>query len=67
MKIHSFDSFSACAYHPEVSPICLDATKCVFLGVFTLTETIFLKLWVKPMPQNAKSPLEVRRSKNAHV
>ena len=36
----------------------LDATKFVSLRVFTLTETICpVKIWAKPQPKNAKSPL----------
>lgn len=38
--------------------IYLDATKFVLLRVFTLTETICpAKIWAKPRPKNAKSPL----------
>ena len=45
--------------------ICLEATKCVLRSVFTLMETICLKMWEKPLPKNAKDPLpvDVRHSK----
>ena len=39
--------------------ICLDATKFVLLDFFTLIKTIYLKIWTKPLPKNAKSPLPV--------
>lgn len=44
---------------------CLDATAFVLLTVFTLLETIYLKICVKPLPMNAKRPpqVAVRRSK----
>ena len=42
------------------SPIvCLDGTKFVLLSVFTLIETIWPKMWAKPLSKNAKSPLPV--------
>ena len=46
--------------------ICLDATKFVLLhvSVFTVIATTCPKIWTKPLPMNAKSPLPVdeRRS-----
>ena len=43
------------------------ATKFVFLSVFTLKETIYLKMCAKPLPKNAESllPIDVRRSKTS--
>ena len=42
-----------------------DATTFVILSVFTLTETIYLKIRAHPLPKNEKRPLpvDVRRSK----
>ena len=34
--------------------VCLDATKFVYLSVFTFIETICAKIWAKPLPKNAK-------------
>lgn len=54
---------------PEVfasSPvICLDGDKFVLLSVVIPLEMIFLKIWVKSLPKNVKSPLQayLRRSK----
>ena len=48
---------------PEVKPfpfyICRDATKCVLLSFFCLIESVCSKIWAKPLPKNAKSPLPV--------
>ena len=38
---------------------CRDATTFLLLSVFTLTETINLKVCAKPLPMNAKRPLPV--------
>ena len=47
---------------PEVfasSPvICLDGNKFVLLSVVIPLEMIFLKIWVKYLPKNVKSPLQ---------
>ena len=45
--------------------ICLDATKFVLLSVFTFIETIWPKIWAKPLPMNEKGqlPVDVHRSK----
>ena len=46
--------------------LCLiNATKFVWLSVFTLIETICRKTWAKPLPKHATSPLQfdMRRSK----
>ena len=45
----------------------LDASKFVFLSVFTLKDTIYPKIWAKPLPKNAESllPIDVRRSKTS--
>ena len=46
--------------------ICLGTTKLVLVGgSFTLKETICSRMWAKPLPKNAKSPLpvEAHRSK----
>ena len=40
----------------------LDATKFVFLSVFTIIETICSKIWVKPPSKNEKTPLPVEVS-----
>ena len=47
--------------------IWLEATKFVLLSVFTLIETIWPKIWAKPLPMNEKDPLPVdlRRSKTS--
>ena len=47
--------------------ICLDATKFVFLSVFTLKETICPRICSKSRPISAKTPLpvDVRRSKTS--
>ena len=37
----------------------LDASKFVFLSVFTIIETICPKIWVKPPSTNEKIPLPV--------
>ena len=44
-----------------------DATKFVFLSVFTIIETICQKIWAKPPSKNEKRPLPVdmRRSKTS--
>ena len=39
--------------------ICLDVTKFVLLGSFTLTETICSKMQAKPLPKNEKNTLPV--------
>ena len=39
--------------------ICLDTTKFVLVGSFTLKETICSRMWAKPLPKNVKSPLPV--------
>ena len=39
--------------------MCLDTTKYVLLRVVRLIETICAKIWAKPLPCNAKSPLQV--------
>ena len=43
----------------------INATKFVWLSVFTLIETICRKTWAKPLPKHATSPLQfdMRRSK----
>lgn len=38
---------------------CLDTTTFVFLSVFTVIETLYLKNFTKPLPMNAKRPLPV--------
>ena len=45
----------------------LDAAKFVLLTFFTFIETICLKIWAKPLPKNARSPLlvDVRHSKTS--
>ena len=45
--------------------ICLDANKLVLLSFFSLLKTIYPRVWTKPLPNDAKSPLpvDVRRSK----
>ena len=37
----------------------IDATKFVFLSVFTIIETICSKIWAKPPSKNEKPPLPV--------
>jgi len=39
--------------------ICLEATKFVLLSFFSLIKTIYLRVWTKPLPNDAKSPLPV--------
>ena len=39
--------------------VCLDDAKFVLFIVFTLIETIWPKMWAKPLSKNAKSPLPV--------
>ena len=43
----------------------LDANKLVLLSFFSLLKTIYPRVWTKPLPNDAKSPLpvDVRRSK----
>ena len=45
--------------------ICLDANKFVLLSFFSLIKTIYPRVWTKPLPNDAKSPLpvDVRHSK----
>ena len=45
--------------------ICLNASKFVLLSFFSLIKTIYPRVWTKPLPNDAKSPLpvDVRRSK----
>ena len=45
--------------------ICLDANKFVLPRFFSLIKTIYLRVSIKPLPNDAKSPLpvDVRRSK----
>ena len=39
--------------------ICLDANKFVLLSFFSLIKTIYSRVWSKPLPCDAKSPLSV--------
>ena len=45
--------------------ICLDSNKFVLLSFFSLIKRIYARVWTKPLPNDAKSPLpvDVRRSK----
>ena len=40
----------------------LDATKFVLLGLFTLINTIYSKVWAKPLSKNGTLSIEVLRS-----
>ena len=47
--------------------ICLDATKFVLLSFFSLIKTIYSRVFEQTTSNDAKSPLDVRRSQNAVV
>ena len=38
---------------------CLEANKFVFLSFFSLIKAIYLRVWTKPLPSDAKNPLPV--------
>ena len=49
----------------EAFSLCLDANKLVLLSFFSLLKTIYPRVWTKPLPNDAKSPLpvDIRRLK----
>ena len=54
-----FEQLTSTGSEPFSLLICLDATKCALLSIFTLTETNYQKIGEKLLPSNAKRPLSV--------
>ena len=65
LKQHVFERCKSTESEAFSRLICLDANKFVLLSFFSLIKTIYPRVWTKPQPNDAKSPLpvDVRRSK----
>ena len=69
LSIGVFEQRTSTGSEPFSLSISLDATKFVWLSVFTLIEKICARICSKPRPRSAKSqlPVDVRRSKTSSL